>query len=71
MLRENNEYKLLVTFYVVILYINIPHTLRMETLNYWLEKYQQGLHARFKVHARFKGAKIIFVSATKIDKNGF
>ena len=45
--RENYEDTLLVTFDVVNLYTNIPHTFGLEALDYWLENHPESLHARF------------------------
>ena len=45
--RENYEDTLLVTFDVVNLYTNIPHTFGLEALDYWLKNHPESLHARF------------------------
>ena len=55
--RENYEDTLLVTFHVVNLYNNTPHTLGLEVLDYWLENQPESLHARFC----FKMCKIHFI----------
>ena len=47
MLKKNYEDTLLVTFDVLNLYTNIPHTFRLEVLDYWLENHSESLHARF------------------------
>ena len=45
--RETYEDTSLVTFDVVNLYTNIPHTFRLEALDYSLENHPEILHARF------------------------
>ena len=37
----------ILTFDVVNLYTNIPHTFGLEALDYWLENHPESLHARF------------------------
>ena len=57
--RENYEDTLLVTFDVVNLYTNIPHTFGLEALNYWLENHPESLHARFNKEFILECAKFI------------
>ena len=42
-----NEDTLLVTFDVVNLYTNIPHTFGLKALENWLENHPESLDARF------------------------
>ena len=57
--RENYEDTLLVTFDVVNLYTNIPHTFGLEALDYWLENHPESLHARFNKEFVLECAKFI------------
>ena len=57
--RENDEDTLLVTFDVVNLYINIPHTFVLEALDYLLENHPEGLHTRFNKKFVLERAKFI------------
>ena len=57
--RENYEDTLLVTFDVVSLYTNIPHTFGLEALDYWLENHPESLHARFNKEFVLECAKFI------------
>ena len=57
--RENYEDTLLVTFDVVILYTNIPHTFELEALDYWLENYPESSHARSNKEFVLECAKFI------------
>ena len=56
---ENYEDTLLVTFDVVNLYTNIPHTFGLEALDYWLENHPESLHARFNKEFVLECAKFI------------
>ena len=57
--RENYEDTLLVTFDVVNLYTNIPHTFGLEALDYWLENHPESLHTRFNKEFVLECAKFI------------
>ena len=57
--RENYEYTLLVTSDIVNLYTNIPHTLGLEALDYWLENHPESLHARLNKEFVLECAKFI------------
>ena len=57
--RENYKDTLLVTFDVVDLYTNIPHTFGLEALNYRLENHPESLHARFNKEFILGCAKVI------------
>ena len=57
--RENYEDTLLVTFDVVNLYTNMPHTFGLEALDYWLENHPESLHARFNKEFVLECAKFI------------
>ena len=57
--RENYEDTLLVTFDVVNLYTNIPHTFGLEALDYWLENHPESLHARLNKEFVLECAKFI------------
>ena len=46
------------TFHVVNLYTNIPHTFRPESLDYWLENHSESLHARFNKEIVLECAKL-------------
>ena len=48
-----------VTFDVVNLYTNIPHTFGLEALDYWLEKHTESLHARFNKEFVLECAKFV------------
>ena len=58
-LRENYEDTLLVTFNVVNLYTNIPHTFGLEALDYWLANHPGSLHVKFN-RVCFRMCKIYF-----------
>ena len=47
------------TFDVVNLYTNIPHTFGLETMAYWLENHPERLHARFSKEFVLEFAKFI------------
>ena len=51
-----------VTFDIISLYTSIPHNFGLETINYFMTKYQEDLHARFK-------KKLVLESANFILKN--
>ena len=57
--QQNYEDALLVTFDVVNLYTNIPHTFGLEALDYWLENHSESLHARFNKEFVSECAKFI------------
>ena len=57
--RENYEDTSLVMLNVVNLYTNIPHTFRLESLDYWLENHPESLHARFNKEFVLEYAKFI------------
>ena len=56
--RENYEDILLVTFHVVNLYTNIPHTFWPVALDYWLENHPESLRARFNKEFILECAKL-------------
>ena len=60
--REDYEDTLLVTFDVVNLYTNIPHTFGLEALDYWLENHPESLHARFNKEFVLECAKFIYTT---------
>ena len=60
--QENYEDTLLVTFDVLNLYTNTPHTFGLEALNYWLENHPESLHARFNKEFVLECAKFILQS---------
>ena len=47
------------TFDVVNLYSNKPHTFELEALDYWLENHPKSLHARFNKEFVLECAKFI------------
>ncbi|MCG8076000.1 MAG: GIY-YIG nuclease family protein, partial [Candidatus Thiodiazotropha taylori] len=53
------ENTLLVSFDVVSLYSNIPHTLGQEAVSYWLEKYPELISERFSKDFILEGLKLI------------
>ena len=57
--RENYEDTLLVTFDVVNLHTNIPHTFGLEALDYCLENHPESLHARVNKEFVLECAKFI------------
>ena len=69
--RENYEDNLLVTFDVVNLYTNIPHTFGLETRDYWLENHPEGLHARFNNQFVLECAKVILQTNNMKFNNEF
>ena len=69
--RENYEDILLVTFDVVNLYTNIPHTFGMQTLDYWLENHPESLYGRFYKEFFFRNAKIILQNNNMKFNNEF
>ena len=50
------------TFDVVNLYSDIPHTFGLEALDYWLENHLESLQARFKKEFILECAKLILKS---------
>ena len=56
---QNYEDTLLVTFDLVNLCTNIPHSFGLEALDYWLENHPQSLHARFNKEFVLECAKFI------------
>ena len=69
--RENYEDNLLVMFDVVNLYTNIPHTFRLETLDYWLENHPESLHTRFNNEFVLECAKVILQTNNMKFNNEF
>ena len=69
--RENYEDTLLVTFDVVNLYTNIPHTFGLEALDYWLENHPESLHARFNKEFVLECAKFILQNNNMKFNNEF
>ena len=65
--RKNYEDTLLATFDVVNLYTNIPHTFRLEPLDYWLENHPESLHARFNKEFVLECAKFILQNNMKFN----
>ena len=57
--RENFEDTLLVTFDVVNLYTNIPHTFGPEAMESWLENYSESLHTKFNKEFVLECAKFV------------
>ena len=53
------------TFDVVNLYANLPHTFGLETLDYWLENHPESLHARFNKELVLEYAKFILQNSNK------
>ena len=53
------------TFDVVNLYANLPHTFGLETLDYWLENHPESLHARFNKEFALEYAKFILQNSNK------
>ena len=69
--RKNYEDTLLVTFDVVNLYTNIPHTFGLEALDYWLENHPESLHARFNKEFVLEYAKFILQNNNMKFNNEF
>ena len=59
------------TFDVVNLYNNIPHTFGLEVLDYWLENHPESLHARFNREFVFECAKFILQNNNRKFNNEF
>ena len=58
-------------FDVVNLYTNIPHTFRLEALNYWLENHPESLHVRFNKEFVLNCAKSILQNNNMKFNNEF
>ena len=58
-------------FNVVNLYTNIPHTFRLEALNYWLENQPESLHVRFNKEFVLNCAKFILQNNNMKFNNEF
>ena len=67
--RENDEDTLLVTFDVVNLYPNIPHTFVLEVLDYLLENHLEGSHTRLNKKFVLERAKFILHNNIKSNLN--
>ena len=52
------------TFDVISLYTSIPHKFGLETINYFLTKYQEDLHSRFKKKFVLESANFILQNNT-------
>ena len=48
-----------VTFDVISLYTSIPHKFGLETIDYFMTKYQEDLHSRFKKKFVLESANFI------------
>ena len=59
------------TFDVVNLYTNIPHTFGLEVLGYWLENHPESLHARFNKEFVLECTKFILQINNMKSKNQF
>ena len=59
------------TFDVVNLYTNIPHTFGLEALDYWLENHPESLHARFNKEFVLECAKFILQNNNMKFNNEF
>ena len=59
------------TFDVVNLYSDIPHTFGLEALDYWLENHLESLQARFKKELIFECAKFILKNNNMKFNNEF
>ena len=57
--RNVDEYIEIVTFDVISLFTSIPHEFHFEVLNYFLTKYQEDLHQRFKKEFALESASFI------------
>ena len=69
--RKSYEDTLLVTFDVVNLYSNIPHTFGLKTLDYWLWNHPESLHARFNRDFVLECGKFILQSKNMKFTNEF
>ena len=69
--RENYEDTLIVTFDVVKLYTNIPHTFGLVAQDYWHENHPESLHAKFNKESVLEYAKLILQNNNTKFKNEF
>ena len=56
---ENKWDTISTTFYVVGLYLNIPHEYGLEVIEYWLDKFPEPLHPRFPKEFVLESVKFI------------
>ncbi|XP_036362142.1 uncharacterized protein LOC118765009 [Octopus sinensis] len=66
-----NEKTLLVSFDVINLYSNIPHTLGIEAITFWLNNYSFELPTRIKKELIIEGLRFIFENNYFIFDNNF
>lgn len=50
---------ILVSFDVISLYTNIPHTLGLEAINYWIDRHPNTLNTRFSKEFILEGLKLV------------
>ena len=60
--RDVDEDTKIVTFNVISSNMSIPHKFGLEAIDYFLTKYQECLHPRFKKELALKSANIIVKS---------
>ena len=62
--RDVDENTEIVTFDVISLYTSIPHEFGLEALDYFLTKYQEDLHPRFRKEFVLESANFILKNMT-------
>ena len=69
--RDVDEDTEIVTFDVISLYTNIPHEFDLEAIDYFLIKYQEDLHPRFRKAFVLESANFILKNNTLTFDCGF